>query len=142
MGDCCLKCPLVRSAGLWADCSRTETRAGDIVDVFVGLAFEPVRRKHSPWQAGKPAPRTGCSQALSKVSFLFRRGCCIVFDSHAVTTITMTKTTTKTSRNPAEYPILGVLSRGPIHGYDINRVLVTESGRFGVWAKARSMLCS
>lgn len=45
---------------------------------------------------------------------------------------------TKKSRNPAEYPILGILSRGPIHGYDICRVLVDGIG--SIWRLGKSQV--
>jgi PadR family transcriptional regulator, regulatory protein AphA len=50
----------------------------------------------------------------------------------------MTRKITKKSRNPAEYPILGVLSRGPIHGYDLCRVLGDGIG--SIWRLGKSQV--
>jgi len=49
-----------------------------------------------------------------------------------------TKRQPKRSRNPAEYPVLGVLASGPAHGYDICRCLQTELG--AVWNLGRSQI--
>jgi DNA-binding PadR family transcriptional regulator len=44
----------------------------------------------------------------------------------------------KKSRNPAEYPVLGMLASGPAHGYDICRRLQTELG--SIWNLGRSQI--
>lgn len=45
---------------------------------------------------------------------------------------------TKRSRNPAEYPVLGILSSGPIHGYDICRRLGEGIG--SIWQLGKSQI--
>jgi len=44
----------------------------------------------------------------------------------------------KKLRNPAEYPVLGMLASGPAHGYDICRRLQTQLG--SVWNLGRSQI--
>jgi PadR family transcriptional regulator, regulatory protein AphA len=58
--------------------------------------------------------------------------------SHIMTTFAMTKKIAKISRNPAEYPILGILFQGPIHGYDICRVLGDGIG--SIWRLGKSQV--
>jgi PadR family transcriptional regulator AphA len=43
-----------------------------------------------------------------------------------------------TTRNPAEYVVLGALSRGPIHGYDLYRSLTEDLG--AVWSLGLSQV--
>ncbi|MBI4963676.1 MAG: PadR family transcriptional regulator [Desulfomonile tiedjei] len=50
----------------------------------------------------------------------------------------MTTRQTRKSRNPAEFPVLGMLASGPAHGYDICRRLQTELG--AVWNLGRSQI--
>ncbi|HMK35721.1 MAG TPA: PadR family transcriptional regulator [Desulfomonilaceae bacterium] len=50
----------------------------------------------------------------------------------------MPKRQTQRSRNPAEYPVLGMLASGPAHGYDICRNLQSELG--AVWTLGRSQV--
>jgi len=45
---------------------------------------------------------------------------------------------TKRSRNPAEYPVLGILSSGPVHGYDICRRLGEGIG--SIWQLGKSQI--
>ena len=44
----------------------------------------------------------------------------------------------KKNRNPAEYPVLGMLSRGPIHGYEICRDLSEGIGT--IWRMGKSQV--
>lgn len=57
---------------------------------------------------------------------------------HMLNTHSATTRPPKRSRNPAEYPVLGMLSTGPAHGYDICRRLQTELG--AVWNLGRSQI--
>jgi PadR family transcriptional regulator, regulatory protein AphA len=41
-------------------------------------------------------------------------------------------------RNPAEYPVLGILTRGPAHGYDICRLL--RDGIGSIWRLGKSQV--
>ncbi len=48
------------------------------------------------------------------------------------------KTNMRTTRNPAEYPIIGILLKGPMHGYDICRRLGEEIGP--IWRLGKSQV--
>lgn len=117
MGDCCIAFP-ARSS--WGRLSS--------------LPLETIPRL-AGWKACPTGPD---AHRLRPNCLSFFGQDVVVFDSHGVTTITMTKKTTKTSRNPAEYPILGVLYRGPIHGYDICRVLGDGIG--SIWRLGKSQV--
>ncbi len=47
-------------------------------------------------------------------------------------------TATKGIRNPAEYPVLGILLGGPLHGYDMCRRLGEEIG--SIWRLGKSQI--
>ncbi|MBI5572552.1 MAG: PadR family transcriptional regulator [Desulfomonile tiedjei] len=50
----------------------------------------------------------------------------------------VSKTKDAGPRNPAEYPVLGVLTRGPAHGYDICRLL--REGIGSIWRLGKSQV--
>ena len=62
----------------------------------------------------------------------------VVVSSHHVTRSAMTIKPTKTSLNSAAYPILGILSRGPAHGYDICYRL--REGVGSIWRLGKSQV--
>jgi PadR family transcriptional regulator, regulatory protein AphA len=61
-----------------------------------------------------------------------------VTGNHIMPTQLQSTTQANKSRNPAEYPVLGVLASGPAHGYDICRRLRAELGQ--VWNLGKSQI--
>ena len=58
--------------------------------------------------------------------------------SHIMTVQPLNKPGAAGPRNPAEYPVLGILTRGPAHGYDICRLL--REGIGSIWRLGKSQV--
>jgi PadR family transcriptional regulator, regulatory protein AphA len=58
--------------------------------------------------------------------------------SHIMTAQPLNKPGAAGPRNPAEYPVLGILTRGPAHGYDICRLL--REGIGSIWRLGKSQV--
>ncbi len=58
--------------------------------------------------------------------------------SHVMTRQYLNTAKTESSRNPAEYPLLGILALGEAHGYDISRRLKEEVGL--IWRLGKSQI--